>query len=334
MAASGFGSRAILFVSALFGAVALQFGSAAAAEHVTLMTDFPPVPMHAALYVAKAKGWYKDAGLDVEIEDGHGSNNTIQLVAAGQVDVGYVELGPLMPARQAGLQVISIAGFTRSTDLGLAYDAKLGKVTPKVLAAQPILCFAGSYWQPFIKPFFSAAGVDPATLKILNVNVAALWSSFMAGKAQSILSAPPYGLPLVQRVRPARAIMASEYGINVLGYGLVVRDAEVKGRGAMLAKLAQATARAWQYLLDGHDTEGIQDMMKLRPNVKPDPVVAEQQLRNYEKLVYTPNDKGLAMGLQSEKDWAEAIETGERAGLIKPGHRPAEFYTNALMTMK
>ena len=333
MAGDGLRSHAALLAAALF-AVLLQRLPAAAAEHVTVMTDFPPVPMHAALYVAEAKGWFKDAGLDVEIQDGRGSNNTILLVSAGQIDVGYVELGPLMAARQAGMDVISIAGFTRGTDLGLAYDAKLGKRTPKDLAAKPILCFAGSFWQPFIKPFFSNAGVDPATVSILNVDVAALWSSYMSGKADSILSSTPYGLPLVQKVRPARAILASEYGINVLGYGLVARGDAIQKRAAVLSKVAKITARGWQYLLDGHEAEGIADIEKLRSKVNLDPAVAAEQLRNFEALVYTPNSKGLAMGLQSEKDWEEALQTGVHVEIIKAGHKTSEFYTNALMQMK
>ncbi len=326
--------RATLAVAALVLCLLLRPMPSEAADHITVMTDFPPVPMHAALYVAEAKGWFKDAGLDVEIQDGRGSANTIQLVGAGQIDVGYVELGPLMQAREVGMPVTSIAAFTRSTDLGLAYDAKLGNVTPKDLAAKPVLCFAGSFWQPFIKPFFANAGVDPNTVSILNVDVNALWSSYMSGRANSILSSPPYGLPLVQGVRPARAIMASKYGIDVPGYGLVVRESALKEHPEILAKVAKATARGWQYLLDGHEAEGIDDIMKLRPNVSVKPDMAKEQLQAFEKLVFTANSKGLAMGVQSEKDWVEALQTGEHAGLIKPGHKPSEFYTNALMAAK
>lgn len=318
---------------ALAGAIlsCLVQAPASAAEHVTVMTDFPPVPMHAALYVAEAKGWFKDAGLDVEIEDGKGSNNTIQLVAAGQVDVGYVELGPLMSAREVGMKVVGIAAFTRRTDLGVVYDAKLGAVTPKDLAGKPVICFTGSFWTPFIKPFFAAAGVPPDGIQILNVDVTAMYASYMAKQADAILTSPPYGLPLVESVRPAKAIMASDYGIVLPGYGLVVREDAVQSRRATLAKVAKAAARGWQYLLDGHEDEGIQDIVKLREQVKMVPATAKAQLLGFERLVHTDSTKGKPMGYEAEKDWADAIATGERAGLIKPGHEPGEYYTNALI---
>jgi NitT/TauT family transport system substrate-binding protein len=325
------GRRVSMMTGALLFWLVQQPTPSAAAEHVTVMTDFPPVPMHAALYIAETKGWFKDAGAEVEIQDGKGSGNTIQLVGAGQVEIGYVELGPLMPAREAGMKIRSIAEFTRQPDLGIVYDAKLGAITPKDLAGKPILCFAGSFWTPFIKPFFTAAGVDFSTVSILNVDVNAMYSSYMSGKADAVMTSPPYGVPLVQAVRPARSIMAMQYGIILPGYGLVVAEDGIRSHSEIFAKIAKATARGWQYLLDGHEDEGIQAIQKIRPDVKLDPAMAREQLKGFERLVYTDTTKGKAMGWQSEADWVAGMQTAERAGLIKAGHKPAEFYTNALL---
>jgi NitT/TauT family transport system substrate-binding protein len=324
-------TRALIVAAAVILCLAQPPRTAEAAEHVTIMTDFPPVPMHAALYVAEANGWFSNAGLEVEIQDGKGSSNTTQLVGAGQVDVGYVELGPLMPAREAGMKIISVAAFTRKPDLGLVYDAKLGAITPKDLAGKPILCFSGSYWTPFIKPFFAAAGVDFGDVSILNVDVNAMYPSFMSGKADAVLTSAPYALPFVRSVRPARAIMAMDYGIVIPGYGLIVREDALRARTETFAKIAQAAARGWQYLLDGHEDQGIAAIQKLRPDVKFDPVIAKDQLQAFERLVSTEATEGKPMGWQAEQDWGEGINTAERAGLIKSGHHPSEFYTNDLV---
>ena len=48
-------------------------------EKVVLRTDFPPVAIHAGLFLAQEKGWWKDAGIDIEIQDGRGSTNTIAM---------------------------------------------------------------------------------------------------------------------------------------------------------------------------------------------------------------------------------------------------------------
>src|SRR5690606_9708795 len=74
-------------------------GAAMAQEKVTVRLDFSPLGFHAGMHLAQEKGWFKREGLDVTIQDGSGSLNTIQLVAAGQADVGQVQLGLLVPAR-------------------------------------------------------------------------------------------------------------------------------------------------------------------------------------------------------------------------------------------
>ncbi|NKC49789.1 ABC transporter substrate-binding protein [Ochrobactrum anthropi ATCC 49188] len=45
------------------------------------------------MHLCQVKGWFKDVGLEVYVQDGRGSGNTLQLVNAGQVDVGQVQLG-------------------------------------------------------------------------------------------------------------------------------------------------------------------------------------------------------------------------------------------------
>ena len=39
--------------------------------------------MHAGLHLAKQKGWFKEAGVDVQIPDGKGSSLLMRQVAAG-----------------------------------------------------------------------------------------------------------------------------------------------------------------------------------------------------------------------------------------------------------
>ena len=46
-----------------------------------MRTDFLPWGMHAGLHLGVVKGWFKEAGVDVEVSDGRGSGVTMQQVA-------------------------------------------------------------------------------------------------------------------------------------------------------------------------------------------------------------------------------------------------------------
>ncbi len=106
------------FVGTLAIAATLATTAAKAEDTLKVKLDFLPWGIHAALHLAKAKGWYKEAGLNVEITDGKGSGLTIQQVASGEVDIGQVQLNAVAVARSQGIPVKSIAGFVRRSDLG------------------------------------------------------------------------------------------------------------------------------------------------------------------------------------------------------------------------
>src|SRR5919199_2659359 len=80
-------------------------GSAGAQERLTLRLDFSPWGVHAAMHLAQIKGWFADEGLNLDIQDGRGSGNTLQLVNAGQADVGQIQVGLVPGAREQGAKV-------------------------------------------------------------------------------------------------------------------------------------------------------------------------------------------------------------------------------------
>src|SRR3546814_2801807 len=95
--------------------------------------------MHGAMHLAQQKGWFAEQGLNVDIQDGTGTINTLQLLAAGKVDVGQVSLGTMAVAKEHGLDLISIAGFARTGDLAVMTGKTLNVKTPKDLIGKKIV---------------------------------------------------------------------------------------------------------------------------------------------------------------------------------------------------
>lgn len=82
--------------------------------HVVLETGFLPSMNSAPYYLAKARGYYKAQGLDVEVKDGS-DPNLLGRVAQGQVDFGVTSGDALMLARGAGASnVMVLQQFQRS----------------------------------------------------------------------------------------------------------------------------------------------------------------------------------------------------------------------------
>ena len=195
-------------------ATAMAFcAPALAQDKLTVRLDFSPWGVQAAMHLAKNKGWFKDANLDVDIQDGRGSGNTVQLVNAGQADVGQVQVGLVGSARAQGATIKSIATFQRKTDLCILVDRDSPVKSVADLKDKTVVVFAASPWAPFIDLYLKSGGMTRDTVKVDFVDPAALWGTYTAKRSDGLMSTVGSALPLAKGPRPSKCLLASDAGI-------------------------------------------------------------------------------------------------------------------------
>jgi NitT/TauT family transport system substrate-binding protein len=97
------------------GSKSSEKGGGKKLKHVTLQLKWVTQAQFAGYYAAKAKGFYKDAGLDVKIKVGGPSITPEQVVLGKQADFGLDWLPSLLASRDHGQNLVNIAQvFTRS----------------------------------------------------------------------------------------------------------------------------------------------------------------------------------------------------------------------------
>jgi NitT/TauT family transport system substrate-binding protein len=339
---SGSRNLSVLTRRGVLGAIAaapfvLRSGRALAEEPLSLRVDFAPWGVQSALHLAMAKGWFKDDGLNVDLQDGTGSLNTINLVAAGNVDVGLVQLGLLAIARSKGLPVTSFAGFMRKGDLATLVDAKSGPKTAKELAGKKIVCFAASPWAPFIDVYLKRIGLErgegPDKVNVVMVSPAAMVSTYASGGADGFMSLKEFGEPYVEQARPAHSILAVDVGIAFPSYGLIVSDETLGKRKDLLARLVANQSRAWQYLFadPAHIDEGARAIMANRADKQLNFDVLRGQTALCKEFIDTENTKGKPLGWQSPDDWKKTLAMMAEAGQAKADANINDFFTNDLL---
>ena len=316
---------------ALIGAFAFVLTSAGRADPLTVRLDFIPVGFHAAMHLAKEKGWFAREGLEVDIQDGTGSLNTIQLVGSGRVDVGQVQLGVMAIAREKGVPIKSFAGFVRKSDLGVIVPRDSGMKTVKDLKGKKLLCFAASPWAPFIDNFLAKGGLDRSTVEISMVPPATMAAVYMSNGADGILTVEPFGLPIVEKNRPSISIRLADYGINFPSYGLIATEETIAKRRDGLAKLVKVQIETWEYIWNGHEDEAVDALIKARSTIKLDRDVVRGQLEINRGLFETEHTKGKRIGWQSDKDWELALRDIQASGAISSYTKPGDYFTNDLL---
>ncbi|ABD07789.1 conserved hypothetical protein [Rhodopseudomonas palustris HaA2] len=330
-------SRRTLIGGALAAPFVLRSGRALADEPLSVRVDFAPWGVHSGLHLSKAKGWFKEDGLNVDLQDGTGTLNTINLVAAGNVDVGLVQLGMLAIARSQGLPVTSFAGFLRKGDLATLVDAKAGPKTPQDLAGKKIVCFANSPWAPFVDVYLKRIGLSrgegPDKVNVVMVSPAAMVSTYASGAADGFMSLKEFGEPYVEQARPARSLLAADVGIAFPSYGLIATDATLAKRKDLLAKLVANQRRAWDYIFadPSHIDEGVRAIIANRPDKQLNFDILKGQTALCKEFVDTENTKGKPLGWQSPADWKATIAMMAEAGQAKADADVSGFFTNDLV---
>lgn len=87
----------------------LMAGVANAADKVTLQLKWVAQAQFAGYFVAKDKGFYEEAGLDVEIKPGGPDIAPEQVIAGGGADVIVDWMGGALAAREKGVGLVNIA---------------------------------------------------------------------------------------------------------------------------------------------------------------------------------------------------------------------------------
>lgn len=318
-------------VAFLLGFPVLTWAGPGHAEPLSVRLDFSPVGFHAAMHLAKVKGWFSREGLDVDIQDGTGSLNTIQLVASGQADVGQVQLGLMAIAREKGLPVKSFAGFLRKGDLAVLVPRDSGISSIADLKGKKLVCFSASPWAPFIDPFLAKGGLNRQSVDVEMVAPTAMAPLYVAKQADGIMTVEPAYVPIVERSRPAQTIRLADNGINFPSYGLIATEAVLAAKKDALAKLAKVQVEAWNYIWNGHVNEAVQAVIDDRPNIKLDPEVIRGQLELNKPFFYTKNTKDKPIGWQSDQDWQDALQSMLKAGAITSASKPEQYFTNELL---
>ena len=161
--------------------------------------DWTPWGVHGAFHLAQQKGWYRQAGLDVSLEDGNGSVTTVQIVGAGDsFDLGHAALASAMIARERACR--SRRWPCSPTERHRAVGAgRRRHQRPAQLKSKKVAYTAGSLEAPFIDAFLAAGKLKKSDLELINVDAASKASTYAVGRADAAFSTIPFFLPVVSQ---------------------------------------------------------------------------------------------------------------------------------------
>ena len=305
------------------------FAQAAQLQPIKVRLSFLTYGFHAGIFYALEKGWFKDGGLDVSIEDGTGSTNTVSVVGAGNYDIGEAALSVMAQGRNKGLPIKAIAGFEPTSDAGVLVPVDSNIKTLKDLAGKKVIYSASSLEAPFLDIFFHNGGITRDQMELINIDGMAKVSAYVANRADALITVVPAIQVAVQKDRPSRGILFGDYGLIIPSMGYFATEQTIKEKPQALRVFVAAMSRAFHEIKDEDKIdEAIADVIKNRPQQKFGADSLKAQLQAIYPFMASPNTAGKPYGWEASKDWAVAVKTMRDAGQLDNKATPDEFFTN------
>src|SRR5579862_7643640 len=245
----------------LAAAVSLAaLSTAHAADKVTLQLKWVTQAQFAGYYVAKDKGFYKDAGLDVTIKPGGPDVAPPQVIAGGGADVVVDWMPAALATREKGVALVNIAQPFKHSGLELTCLASTGVKTPADLKNRTLgVWFYGNEY-PFLnwmnKLGYKTDG-SPGGVKVLKqgFNVDPLIQK--QADCISTMTYNEYLQVLDAGYKPDQLVVFKyeDQGVATLEDGLYVMETKLKDPAfvARMARFVKASMKGWAWARDNSD---------------------------------------------------------------------------------
>jgi len=233
---------------------------AAAVDKVTLQLKWITQAQFAGYYVAKDKGYYREAGLDVTINAGGPDVAPPQVIAGGGADVIIDWMPSALAAREKGVALVNVAQPFKKSGLELTCRAETGIKTPADLKGRTLgVWFSGNEY-PFLswmaKLGYKTDG-SPGGVKVVKqgFNVDPLLQK--QADCISTMTYNEYWQVIDAGFNPSQLVVFKyeDQGVATLEDGLYVIEGKLRDP-AFLTKIAtfvKASMRGWQYARQNSD---------------------------------------------------------------------------------
>ncbi len=318
---------------AVVGASALLATPAQA--DLKMRLEWSPIVIHTWYFLAEAKGWYKEEGVNVTFEPGNGSVHTTQVVAAGSHDIGQAGQATAAIGRAKDkLPVKSIGALIRKNEMGILVPKDSPHKGPKDLVDNnvKIVTSPGSFEIPFLEPWFRLAGTDFKKANMVYVDTKLKGSTYLSGEAGAVSTSPAFFRAQFEDKRPSKFFLMSDVGVDVPGTGIIANETAIRDKAEEIRKFLKVTYRAFDYIVGGKRYDEAYDAItKQRPEAKIPKDVMLAQFKDHEILWHTDATKGKPWGYMAPEDWEKAIKVLKDIGSVPADAKAADFFTNALL---
>jgi NitT/TauT family transport system substrate-binding protein len=229
----------------------LGISTSQANENVTFSLNWVPYGLHYGIFAAEAQGYYREAGLEVDIQRGYGSGDTVKRIATGAADIGMADMASVIVGRGNGLAVKQVATLLDRSADAIFYLKGTGIERPKDLPGRSLGATIGETTLNLMPVFAANAGFDHKKVEIVNLAPPAKFPTFVSRKVDAIVAfrtEEPGILAAASKAGVAvDRFLFSDFGVDYYSIGFIVSDEMLAKRPEMVRRFLAATLRGYAF---------------------------------------------------------------------------------------
>lgn len=309
-------------------------GGESSGDRVQVQLDWTPNTNHFGIYVALAQGWYKDAGLDVEVLP-YTDVNPDLIVANGKADVGISFPANVIFSRASGLDVVSIAGVLQSSVTEIAVLDSSGILRPRDLDGKTYAGFGLPYEQALIRTVITADG-GKGDFKSVTLSTAA-YEALYNGRADfTEIYTTWEGIEAQLKGVKLRTFRYDQYGVpDFPGVLLVASQSRLDKNEEKLRRFLEVTRRGYEFAVQQPQAAAQLMLAYLPSETFPEPEQLKRSADLIAKSLLAPDGR---WGMQDPAKWnaytawlvGSGAVTDDRGNVVRD-IRAGDLFTNRLM---
>ncbi len=225
-----------------------------APREATLVLDFQPNAVHAGIYSALRRGYYREAGIALDVQEPSASTDAPKLLEAERADFAILDIHDLGIAREQGLDVVGIEPIVQRPLASVLVDAEEVR-RPADLEGKSAGVTGLPSDDAVLDSVLEADGADPDAVHRVTIGFNAV-ASLAAGRVDAATGFwNAEWVELKRRGIPTGAFRVDDYGAPrypelVLTTSRELLDADP----GLVRSMAEATARGYSFAVSNYRT--------------------------------------------------------------------------------
>jgi NitT/TauT family transport system substrate-binding protein len=238
--------------SSLLAASALAARPALSQERrkISFVLPFLAEGNNAYTFIARAKGYWDELGLDVQISRGAGSVASAQAIGAGKFQFGLAVPTAAIQQAAKGLNLVAIASAGYDATMGICLLESSPIRSAKELKGKRLATVVSSGEHPFLPVFAQRAGFDIKDVELVQTDPNVRQRLLLSGQVDALSGfAGSFIPPLVSQGHAAHALLYSEYGMTLYNNALLTQPEMVAKEPKLCADITSGLVKGIKYIL-------------------------------------------------------------------------------------